>query len=206
MGGTTGHGFPCRSKTGKIGKIQRRTCKLTISLIYSEPRNWGSATPLVLKYGVFLWRVLQTFVGSPKQYYSKPRHTASLGYDSNFKWGSLINCNETTKVNALYNCNWNVEIMADTKRVAGNMEDSSLEAKAKVSGGCMPSSKWAWLDVYERTRVGVCCTACCCVRKPRADIQFPFPNSNKYMEIHVVFPGVSWTCHNSTCTSTVLPA
>ena len=114
------------------------------------------------------------FVGSPKQYYSKPRHTASLGYDSNFKWGSLINCNETTKVNALYNCNWNVEIMADTKRVAGNMEDSSLEAKAKVSGDCIPSSKWAWLDIYERTRVGVCCTACCCVRKPRADIQFPF--------------------------------
>ena len=51
-----------------------------------------------------------------------------------FSWGAPINCNEaSTKINALYNCNWNVEIVGTTKRVA-NMEDPSPEAKAKVSG------------------------------------------------------------------------
>ena len=34
--------------------------------LISEPRNWRSAAPLVLKYGVFQWRVLQIFDMEPQ--------------------------------------------------------------------------------------------------------------------------------------------
>ena len=78
-----------------------------------------------LKYGVFQWRVLQIFGRKSQAILFKTLPCSIFGIWLKLLAGKPVNCNETTKFNALYNCNWNVEIVAD----AGNDKKSSQHGR-----------------------------------------------------------------------------